>query len=443
MTDLPGPPTARPPYRPAARTFDALRHRNFRLFYYGQLISLAGTWMQVVAQSWLVLTLTNSPFYVGLVTALESLPVMLFSLHAGVLVDRVSRHRLVIAAQAGMMVPALILAVLSYTGLVSVWHVMALAALYGVFHAVDIPARQTLFSELVHKEDLMNAVALNSSAFNATRIVGPSIAGILIAAVGVATCFLVNGLSYIAVLTGLLAMRLPPDRHTARPPVLPPSRPTAVPPVLPPDRPTAFPSVSTWSTIREGLAHVANDRRMLAMMVLLANQSVFGSSVLVLLPIFARDVMGHGAIQYGWMMTALGVGALTGALGVATWARQIPKGRVMIRSSAVFGTLLIAFSMIRSLPLALAVLVLSGLAMVVSGAIANTLLQHLSPDRLRGRVMSLYSLVAVGLAPFGALQAGAIAEQLGAPIAIAAGGFVCLASALVAMLKAPELMETR
>src|SRR5437867_212192 len=278
--------------------FGALSHRNFRLFFLGQGVSLIGTWMPNVAQRWLVLELTNSPFYVGLVSALGSLGVLLLTLYAGVVVDRTNKHRLVILTQSLSMLPAFALTWLVWTRAVAVWQVAALAAFLGVVNAFDIPARQAFIVDLVGKEDLMNAIALNSSAFNAARVVGPAVAGVLIGALGVGVCFLLNGVSYLAVIGGLLAMRLPPY-------------------VADPRRGSA------WAGLSEAVAFIRSDRRIWTVVVLMAVFSIFGFPYLVMMPVFARDVLHRGATGYGVMMTAVGIGALIGACQMGALAERI------------------------------------------------------------------------------------------------------------------------
>jgi MFS family permease len=405
-----------PPDRRTAGPFGALRHRNFRLFFGGQLVSLIGTWMHQVARSWLVLELTNSAFYVGVVAALGSLPVLLFSLYAGALADRMSKLKLILMTQTGAMILSFALAALVFTHTVSVWHIVVIAALIGVVNAFDVPGRQSFFIELVGRDDLMNAIALNSSSFNVTRILGPTAAGLLIGLVGVGACFLLDGFSFMAVIAALLLVRIPPfQRPTTRP--------------------------SAWAHIGEGLRYVTSDRRIMALVVNIAVFSIFGYPFLVLLPVVAKQVLGKGAIAFGWMSSAVGAGALTGALLLAAFSRQLPKGRVLRWSSAIFGLVLAAFATARTLPLALLVLVGLGFVMITNNATTNTLLQTLAPDHMRGRVMSVYTLAFVGMGPIGALQAGYFAERFGAPAALTGGAAVCLACSLVLFWRVPELRE--
>ena len=403
----------------AARGFrlGALAHRNFRLFFFGQGVSLIGTWMQAVALGWLVLEITNSAFAVGLNQALRSFGVLLCTLYAGIVVDRVDKRRLIVWTQLLQMAEALALAVLVWTKLVTTWQVMALAVLFGIVNAFDIPGRQAFIVELVGKDDLMNAIALNSSMFNAARIVGPAVAGVLIGATGVAMCFFLNGVSYIAVIAGLLAMRLPPfvphpTRHSAR------------------------------EGFREVVTFLRSDRRVSALVVLVAAFSVFGFPFLVLMPVVARDVLHSDARGYGLLMAAVGVGAMLGALGLALAGRRVRQGAALLEGGGAFGALLVLFATVRAFGLALLLLALAGWAMIVTTALANTMLQTLVPDSLRGRVMAFYAFVFVGMAPFGAFQAGLVAEHTGAPIAIAIGGSGCLIATALAAWAVPELRQT-
>jgi MFS family permease len=394
--------------------FGALVHRNFRLFLFGQTISLTGTWMQSVAQGWLVLLLTNSPFYVGLVSAIGSLGVLLFTLYAGVIADRTDKRRVVVITQTLQMLQAFALAALVWSGEVTVGNILVLAGFLGVVSAFDIPTRQSFIVEMVGKEDLMSAIALNTSVFNLTRVIGPVVAGVLIGAVGVAVCFLLNGISYLAVIVGLLAMRLPP--HVPQPT-----------------------QMSAWQGFREVLQFLRSDRRVSTLVVLTAIVSIFGFPYLVLMPVFARDVLGIGATGYGLLSAAVGFGAVTGALTVAMLAHRIPKGRTVVLAGTLFGILLALFAASRVFPLAMGLLVLVGAAMIVNNALTNTLLQTLVPDHMRGRVMGFYSFMFVGMAPLGAFQAGVVAEQLGAPLAVAAGGLVTALAVAVAGWRVGQL----
>jgi MFS family permease len=394
--------------------FGALAHRNFRLFLFGQTVSLTGTWMQSIAQGWLVLQLTNSPFYLGLVSALGSLGVLLFTLYAGVVADRTDKRRVVIITQSLLMVQAFLLAALVASGRVTVGSVMLLAAFLGVVSAFDIPTRQAFIVEMVGKEDLMNAIALNTSIFNLSRVLGPVVAGFLIGPLGVAACFFLNGVSYLAVIASLLAMRLPPWVR----------------------RPAAG---SAWQGFREVVAFLRSDRRARTLVVLTAITSIFGFPFLVLMPVFARDVLRVGAAGYGALTASVGLGAVAGALGVAVLSRRIRKGRTLVVAGTSFGLLVALFAQSRWFALSVALLALVGCAMIVNNALTNTLLQTLVPDHLRGRVMGFYSFMFVGMAPIGAFQAGAVAERFGAPLAVAAGGVVSALAVVVLAWRVPEL----
>lgn len=394
--------------------FGALAHRNFRLFLFGQTVSLTGTWMQSIAQGWLVLQLTDSPFYLGLVSALGSLGVLMFTLYAGVVADRTDKRRVVIITQSLLMVQAFLLTALVASGRVTVGNVMLLAAFLGVVSAFDIPTRQAFIVEMVGKEDLMNAIALNTSIFNLSRVLGPVVAGFLIGPLGVAACFFLNGVSYLAVIASLLAMRLPPW----------------VP------RPAAG---SAWQGFREVVAFLRSDRRARTLVVLTAITSIFGFPFLVLMPVFARDVLRVGAAGYGALTASVGLGAVAGALGVAVLSRRIRKGRTLVVAGTSFGLLVALFAQSRWFALSVALLALVGCAMIVNNALTNTLLQTLVPDHLRGRVMGFYSFMFVGMAPIGAFQAGAVAERFGAPLAVAAGGVVSALAVAVLAWRVPEL----
>jgi MFS family permease len=393
----------------------ALAHRNFRLFFIGQGISLVGTWLQNVGEGWLILTLTNSPFYVGLTSALSSVGVLLFSLYAGVIADRVDKRRVIVFMQLAFMIEALTVSILIWTHVIAVWQVLVLATVLGIASAFDIPMRQAFVIEMVGKEDLMNAIALNSSLFNGARVIGPAIAGLLIGAVGIAWCYFLNGLSYIAVIAGLLMMRL---TYNARPSTV----------------------TSAWTGFREVLQYLRSDRRLRVLMILTATLSLFGFPYIPMMPVFARDVLHRGASGYGALTSSIGIGAVIGALGVALYSRRIrARGRLMLVGGTAFGILLVLFSASRSLLLSMALLVLTGCAMIVNNSITNTLIQIAAPDHLRGRVMGFYSFVFVGMAPFGAFFFGLAGEHIGVPTALAIGGSVVALAVMLAGLTVPEL----
>jgi MFS family permease len=384
--------------------FSALRHRDFRLFLSGQLVSQCGTWVQTVAQGWLVLELTDSALAVGLVTALGSLPILLFTLYGGVVADRVDKRRFVILLQSGMLLEALALAVLTHQGWITVHLVMVLASFYGLLSAFEVPTRQSLVSEIVGREDLMNAIALNSSAFNVARVIGPSIAGALIATVGLAACFYLNAASYVAVLTGLVLMRV--------------------------RRPAALSRAPALGALKEGFGYIFGNRWPRALVTIVAGFSVFGASFLPMMPVFARDALGLDAEGYGAMLSAIGLGAATGAIGMAALGARVRSGRVVIGTFALFGVVLAAAGYSSGFWSALTLFTAAGCLMAVNGILANTRLQLEAPDRLRGRVMGFYSFVVLGMAPFGAFQAGWVSEHFGVRTAFAVGGVVCVLMAV-------------
>jgi MFS family permease len=392
----------------------ALAHRDFRLFFCGQLISLIGTWMQSVAQSWLVYRLTDSSVLLGLVSFVGQIPVLLLSPVGGSLADARSRHRIIIGTQTCALMLALILAVLTLTGRVQLWHIFVLASLLGVVNAFDIPARQSFLVQLVGRNDLMNAIALNSSMFNGARIIGPAIAGILVAAIGEGWCFLLNALSYLAVLAGLLLMHPKPQ----------PQRPSGETPL---------------GRIVEGFAFVARTAPIRALLLLLGLVSLTGMPYVVLMPIFADEILHAGARGLGLLMGASGLGALLGALTLAARREVRGLGRWVAWASAAFGVGLLAFTISRQFWLSATILLPIGFAQIVQTAASNTLIQAMVPDSLRGRVMSVYSMMFMGMAPFGALLAGLLAGRFGAPAAVATGGVACIVGAVAFGLSLPAL----
>ncbi len=397
-----------------ATTLRALRHRNFQLFFSGQLISLIGTWMQTVAQAWLVYRLTKSPLLLGSVGFASQFPVFLVAPLGGITADRVNRQRLIIATQTAALILAGILAWLTLTGRVHVWHIFALAALLGVVNAFDIPGRQSFLIDMVGKEDLMNAIALNSSMFNGARIIGPAIAGILVAKIGEGWCFAANSISYIAVIVGLLLMHV----HCA---------------------PRASKN-SPIEDIVEGFRWVNHTRVIRALLLLLGLVSLVGMPYTVLMPIFADRILHGGARGLGILMGATGVGALFGALTLAAKTGGVKGlGRWVAISCMSLGISLFCFSFSTSLWLSVALLLPVGYSMMLQMACSNTLIQTMVPDQLRGRVMSLYSMMFMGMAPFGAFFGGALAHRIGAPITVAVGGVACVIGAIWFGRALPEL----
>jgi MFS family permease len=394
--------TATPPKW--ATTLRALRHRNFQLFFSGQLISLTGTWMQSVAQAWLVYRMTKSALLLGSVGFASQIPVFLIAPFGGITADRVNRQRLVIATQTAAMILAGILAWLTLSGRVQVWHVFVLAALLGVVNAFDIPGRQSFLIDMVGKEDLMNAIALNSSMFNGARVVGPAVAGILVARIGEGWCFAANSISYVAVIAGLLLMKV----H-------------------------GVPRLSSQSPIEdiiEGFRWVNQTRIIRALLLLIGLVSLVGMPYTVLMPVFADKILHGGARGLGILMGATGVGALFGALTLAAKTGVKGLGRWVTLTCASFGISLFLFSFSTSFWLSAALLLPAGYSMMLQMACSNTLIQTIVPDHLRGRVMSVYSMMFMGMAPFGAFFGGALANRLGAPVTVAAGGVACILGAI-------------
>lgn len=421
---LPGAP-GRPPAPEGSRAtgslrgpFAALRHRDFRIFYWGHVLSLVGTWMQATAQGWLVLEITDSELMLGVVSAASTLPVLLFTLYAGVLADRAEKRRIILVAQAFAMLLALTLGVLTHTGAVTIAWLLTIVFLMGTANAFEIPTRQAFFVHLVGKEDLTNAIALNSSAFNLTRVVGPALAGALIAGVGIAASFYFNAVSYLAVIVGLLLIR---------------SR----------ERPAPPPDTSTLERLREGFAFVARHRLARALVGLVAAASILALPYTMLLPVFARDILGVGAQGLGLMLAASGAGALAGGIALASGAARVRRGPLVLVSAACFAAAVAAFAFSRSFPLSLLLLAAAGFALIPFTASANAILQTIVPDGLRGRVMSVYVFMFLGMSPLGSLQAGTVATWIGAPYAVSlSAGSLALVVALLAW-RVPELRRVR
>jgi MFS family permease len=411
------------PLRAAAdwlgNTLPALRYRNFRLYWIGQLVSLIGTWMQTMAQGWLVYDLTRSPLMLGFVGFMASLPILVTALFAGVIVDRVSKRSLLVVTQTLAMLQAAALGLLTVTGQVQVWHVLIAALVLGTVNAFDMPGRQSFVIEMVDgKENLLNAVALNSSIFNGARIIGPSMAGILVAIpfIGIGGVFLLNAVSFLAVIVGLLMMRLPPW--------VPPKNPSSV-----------------LHSVVEGLSYLRANPTVFTLVSLIGIVSIFGMPYATLMPAFARDVLQVGAQEYGLLMGSVGVGAVAGAMVLAILGNFRHKGWLLTAGNLGFPLMLLVLATTRSYELAIAALILAGLSMASQNTIANTLLQTTTPDRLRGRVMSFYTLMLVGVTPLGNLQAGAIANYCGIPAAIAIGAIIAIAYALWVLWRRPEVQR--
>lgn len=394
--------------------FRALRYRNFQLFFAGQLISLVGTWMDNIAEAWLVYRLTGSSLLLGTVAFAGQIPVFLLAPIGGMVADRWDRRRVVIATQAASMVLAGILAGLTLSGRVKVWEVILLASLMGVVNAFDIPARQAFLVDMVGREDLMNAIALNSSMFNGARVIGPAIAGILVASIGEGWCFFANSVSYIAVIAGLLMMRISRRAVEAH-------------------------HASAFEHIAEGFRFVRRTAPILALLLLLGLVSLVAMPYSVLMPIFAARILHGNATTLGTLMGATGIGALTGALVLASRTGLKGLSRWVAVSCAGFGAALILFSFSRWYLLSVILLVPVGFAMMVQMASSNTLIQAMVPDRLRGRTMAVYSMMFMGMAPLGSLLSGALADRIGASWTVALGGLGAIIGAFIFARSLPKL----
>jgi MFS family permease len=396
------------------RLLRALGHRNFRLFFAGQSISMIGTWMQQVALSWLVYEMTRSPLWLGLVGCAGQIPSLFLAPVAGVLVDHHNRHRLLLLTQSLAMVQAVLVAVLTWSGVITVWHILLLSAFLGLVNALDMPARQAFLTDMVtNREDLANAIALNSSLVNGARLVGPALAGLLLAQAGASTCFVVNAVSYIAVLGALLAMHVPPREPSLR-------------------RPLA-------SGLSEGFRYAFGFAPIRSILLLVSLMSLTGIPYMVLLPVFATDVLGGGAQTLGLLSAATGVGALTAALMLAGRRSILGLGRWIIFAPGAFGLLLIALGLSRSLPLSLLLLAGLGFTMMMQLAASNTVLQTIVDEDKRGRVMSLYTMAFIGVAPLGSLLLGALADVAGAPMAVMVAGVICIAGSATFAFQFPAL----
>src|SRR2546429_596121 len=389
-------------------TFRALRHRNYRLFFWGQLVSLIGTWMQQTAMSWFVYQITNSKLLLGIVAAIGSGPMMLSSIWGGSLADRHPKRSILLATQTAQMVCAFCLAAGVWAGFATPSFIVVIAALNGVAMGFDMPARQAFTVEMTSREDLLNAISLNSSIVNGARVVGPSVAGLLIGAVGVAMCFFLNGVTFIAVIAGLLMMCLPPFH-----------RPKQV--------------VSAREHAWNGVLYSVKHPRVRTILLLFLAVGIFGWSYAVLMPAFARDVLGRGANGYGGLMSASGTGAFVGALMVATYGHLFTPRKLALGGVWLFSAAMLAFSFTRSFSLALLFLFAAGFGMLLFFSTSNTLLQTIVPDEMRGRVMGVWSLVFGAMIPLGSLESGAVAHWLGTALAIAFGAIICAVSALVTL----------
>ena len=395
----------------------ALHHRNYRLFFGGQSISLVGTWMQQIAMGWLVYRLTNSALLLGLVSFSSQIPVFLFASIAGVYADRWNRHRMLVATQTLSMIQALTLAFLALTGTIHVWQIIALSIFIGVINAFDMPTRQSFIVQIVDKaEDLGNAIALNSFMFNGARLIGPAIAGILIGFLGEGICFLINGLSYVGIIIALLAIKVP-------------------------KRKKAVHASRLWQDLKEGYSYAFGFAPIRYILLQLGLMSFMGMSYAVLMPVFAKDILHGGPHTLGFLMAASGIGALTGSVYLASRQTILGLGRLIAYASVIFGMGIIAFSLSKILIVSLSMMFLTGFGMIVQIASSNTILQSIVEEDKRGRLMSIYTTAIIGMAPIGNLFAGALASWIGAPNTLILSGLSCIIGSLLFIMKLPHIRK--
>lgn len=395
----------------------AFKYRNYRLFFGGQGVSLVGTWMQNIAMGWLVYSLTGSALLLGLVGFCAQIPVFILSPFAGVLADRVNRYKILIVTQALAMLQAFALAYLVLSGKIQVWHILVLSSFLGLVNSFDIPARQSFVIELVEKkEDLGNAIALNSSMFNGARLLGPSMAGILISAVGEGTCFLLNGISYLAVIAALLAMRVPPAKK----------------------QPAAE---AVLKRLKAGFSYAYDFHPIRYIILLLALTSLTGMPYTVLMPVFVKEILHGGPRTLGFLMAFSGVGALAAALTLASRKSAAGLEKRIPLAGLTFGAGIIALSMSRSFPVAAACIALASFGMISQMASSNTIIQTVVEDDKRGRVMAIYAMAFMGMAPFGSIMAGWLASRIGAPHTIMLSGALSIAGAIAFFGKLGKIRE--
>jgi len=407
-------PGAQPPHRRRVNAFAALRHPNYRLWFWGQMVSLFGTWMQQTAQGFLIFELTHSAAYLGYVGFASGVSIWLLMLYGGVIADRFPRRTVLILTQSTMMLLAFLLAALTFLGVVQPWHIIALSFLLGVANAFDAPARQAFVLELVDRDDLTNAIALNSTLFNTATALGPAASGLAYAFFGPSWCFTINGITFLAVIVALLLMRLKPQPRAAR-------------------------KLSAVGSVFEGIRYVRSHSAILWIIVIVGITATFGVSYATLFPVWAVRVLGGDATTNGLLQSGRGVGALIGALFIASLGRFQFKGRLLSIGTLAFPLSLLAFSFLRGLAPALVVLVVAGAAQILVLNLANALVQTQTADVVRGRVMSLYSLTFFGFMPIGALIAGTLASGLSAPRALEISAGVCLLAAVTIRFLAPKI----
>ncbi|MBE0570491.1 MAG: MFS transporter [Ignavibacteriaceae bacterium] len=400
------------------QTLRALRHKNYRLFFTGQSISLIGTWMQQVALGWLVYRLTDSAFLLGLVGFSSQIPTFILASIAGVLADRYSKHKIIIATQTLAMIQAFILAYLTLSDSIQIWHILLLSLLSGLINAFDMPTRQSFVIEMVDdRNDLPNAIALNSSVFNAARLVGPTLAGLLITVVGEGICFLVNAISYVTVIVSLLLMNIQPQINNQQ-------------------------NGKVLEGLKEGIKYAYNFKPIRTLLLLIGLVSLTGMPYTVLMPVFARDILHGDAHTLGFLFGTVGLGAFTGAIYLASRKTVLGLARWIAAAASIFSLGLLFFSFSRNVYLSIGLMYFTGFGMMMQMASTNTLLQTLVDDDKRGRVMSLYVMAFMGTAPFGSFMAGTLASTIGAPYTILSSGIICLAGALIYYKNLPSLRKS-
>jgi MFS family permease len=397
--------------------FRTLRYRNYRLFFTGQLISLIGTWMQQVALTWLIYRLTNSAFLLGIAGFAGQIPMFLFSSIAGVIADRFNKHRILIITQLLAMLQAIVLAVLTLTGAITIWYILPLLVFLGIVNAFDMPTRQSFVLEMIeNKEDLGNAIALNSSMFNGARLIGPAIAGILIGTIGEGPCFIINAVSFLAVIIALLAMKLPAKPAQQR-------------------------KEGILDGYKEGFRYVTRFKPIAYILLLIAIVSFIGIPFATLMPVFARDILNGGPHTLGFLMGAHGIGALLGAAILASRKSVRGLSRWIAAAAFTFGAGLCFFAFSTNQALSFALLVVVGFGMMVQLASSNTIIQTVADDDKRGRVMSFYTVAFTGMTPFGSLLTGALASRIGAPVTIFISGLLCIAAAALFTTQLPAIRK--
>ena len=395
----------------------AFRYRNYRLFFGGQGLSLIGTWMQQIAMSWLVYRLTNSPFLLGLIGFTGQVPTFILGSFSGVIADRLNRKKLLIATQVLAMLQASLLAVLTLTGHIALWHLIVLSIFLGIVNAFDMPARQSFVIDMVeNKKDLGNAIALNSFMFNGARLAGPAIAGLLIALVGEGVCFLLNAASFATIIFALMAMKIPQRKKRAHP-------------------------ASVLHGLKEGYRYAFGFVPIRDIILLIGLISLTGMQYIILLPVFARDILHGGPHTLGFLMGASGIGALTGALYLASRKTVLGLGKLLGIGAAMCGVALIAFSFSRQMAISLCAMLVVGFGMIIVTTSCNTILQTIVDEDKRGRVMSFYAMAFMGVAPFGSLLGGTSAGRIGAPATLIISGIACIICSVLFLTRLPLLRK--